>query len=102
MGKLDQTLKQHNKVLDKHEDKLDQVQSDIVDIKTRLGIKDITNGNVVKYQEELVKAQEREREERKEQDKFLMERINLIDSRTWAILVGIVILFLGEIVQLLW
>ena len=103
---IDKTLQHHEDVLDVHDEKLDKLQNDITkmkndtsDIKTRLGIKDITNGQVLKYYDDLVEAQEREREERKEQDNFIHQRLDKIDSRTWAILVGIIILFLGEIVQ---
>ena len=96
---IERMVDQHDEILDKHELKLDNIQQDLVDIKTRLGVKDLTNGQVVSYQKELVKAQELEREERKEMDKFILEQLAKVDDRTWAILVGIIILFLGELVQ---
>lgn len=86
-------------MLDKHDDKIDQIQQDLVDIKTRLGVKDLTNGQIVDYQKGLVEAQAQEREERKEQDALLRSNIEKIDSRTWYILAGIIIIFLGELVQ---
>ena len=66
---MDQTLKLHEDLIDKHDDKIDNLQRDITDIKVRFGIKDKTNGQVVKYQKDLVDAQELERAERKEADK---------------------------------
>lgn len=86
---MDQTLKQHEELIDKHDVRLDKIQSDLTDIKVRLGLKDISNGNVLKYQEELVKAQEQEREDRKEQDRLLLEQISKIDERLWYLAVGI-------------
>ena len=86
---VDQTLKQHEELIDKHDVRLDKIQSDLTDIKVRLGLKDISNGNVLKYQEELVKAQEQEREDRKEQDRLLLEQISRIDERLWYLAVGI-------------
>lgn len=86
---MDQTLKQHEELIDKHDVRLDKIQSDLTDIKVRLGLKDISNGNVLKYQEELVKAQEQEREDRKEQDRLLLEQISRIDERLWYLAVGI-------------
>ncbi len=82
----------HDHVLETHESKIDNIQRDITDIKTRLGIKDLTNGQVLKYHEDLEQALREEREERKEQ-------FDKLDSRIWAILVGIIILFIGELVQ---
>ena len=98
---LEQTLKQHDVLIDKHEDKLDKVQQDVIDIKARLGIKDLTNGQVVKYQEQLVKSLEDERLERKEQDQLLMEQISKIDERLWFVVVGIILSVLLEIVVFL-
>ena len=94
---MKRTLEQHEHMIDDHQDKLDGIQQDVVDIKVRLGLKDITNGNVVKYQEELVKAQEREREERKEQDKLLLEQISKIDGRLWYLVVGVGVTVLLEL-----
>lgn len=94
---MDQTLKEHSQIIEKHDDRIDHIQRDITDIKVRLGLKDISNGNVLKYQEELVKAQEQEREERKEQDKLLMDLITRIDERIWYLVVGIILSVLLEI-----
>ena len=95
--KMDQTLKEHSQLIEKHDDRIDHIQRDITDIKVRLGLKDISNGNVLKYQEELVKAQEQEREERKEQDRLLMELISRIDERIWYLVVGIILSDMLEI-----
>ena len=95
--RVDKTLKEHSQIIEKHDDRIDKIQRDITDIKVRLGLKDITNGNVLKYQEELVKAQEQEREERKEQDRMLMELISRIDERIWFLVVGIILSVLLEI-----
>ncbi len=84
------TLKQHEDMIDKHEVKLEDIQQDLVDIKTRLGIKDLTNGQVVEYQKQLADAIVLERDERKEQDKVLREDIKGIDSRTWWILGSVI------------
>ena len=94
---MDQTLKEHEHMIDEHDVRLDKIQNDITDIKVRLGLKDISNGNVVKYQEDLVKAQENEREERKEQDRLLLEQIARIDERLWYLAVGIGVSVLLEI-----
>ena len=94
---MDQTLKQHEDLIGKHDVRLDKIQSDLTDIKVRLGLKDISNGNVLKYQEELVKAQEQERVDRKEQDRLLLEQISKIDERLWYLAVGIGVSVLLEI-----
>ena len=94
---MNQTLKEHEHLIDEHDVRLDKIQNDITDIKVRLGLKDISNGNVVKYQEDLVKAQENEREERKEQDRLLLEQIARIDERLWYLAVGIGVSVLLEI-----
>lgn len=94
---MDQTLKLHEEMIDKHEYKLEDIQQDLIDIKVRLGIKDKTNGQVLEYQKALVEAQEQEREERKEQDAQLMARIDKIDERIWYLVVGIGISVLLEI-----
>ena len=94
------TLREHDKTLEKHDDNICVIRQDLVDIKTRLGIKDITNGNVLKYQQNMVKAQELERKERKEafeqerlerkeNDAQLMNRIDKIDGRIWFLVVGV-------------
>lgn len=94
---MDQTLKEHEHLIDEHDVRLDNIQKDVTDIKVRLGIKDISNGNVLKYQQDLVKAQEQEREERKEQDRLLLEQIAKIDERLWYLAVGIGVSVLLEI-----
>lgn len=94
---VDQTLKEHDEKIERHEYKLENVQQDLADIKVRLGLKDISNGNVIKYQQELVKAQEQERSERKEQDKLLMDMITRIDERIWYLVVGIILSVMLEI-----
>lgn len=94
---MDQTLKEHEELIDKHEVKLEDIQQDLTDLKVRLGIKDKTNGQVVQYQKDLVDAQERERAERKEQDSILMSRIDKVDERLWFIVTGIILMVLLEI-----
>lgn len=101
-------MKQHEVLIDKHEDKIDRIQSDVsdvkqglTDVKTRLGIKDLTNGQVVEYQKQLVKAIEDEKVERKEQDNFLREDIKDIRNITWMIMVSVVFAVLLEIVSIL-
>ena len=94
---MDQTLKLHEDMIDKHEYKLEDIQQDLIDVKVRLGIKDKTNGQVVDYQRQLVEAQTQERAERKEQDRLLREDIERVDSRTWYILTGVVLSILLEI-----
>lgn len=87
---MDQTLKQHDEIIDEHDTEICRIRQDLVDIKTRLGIKDLTNGQVVDYQKRLADAINLEREERKEMDEKL-------DNRTWYILTGIIIAILLEI-----
>lgn len=87
---VDQTLKQHEELIDKHDTRLDDIQQDLIDIKTRLGIKDLTNGQVIEYQKQLVKALEDEKIERKANDEKL-------DERLWFITTGIIISILLEI-----
>jgi len=94
---MDQTLKEHEHMIDEHDVRLDRIQQDVTDIKVRLGIKDITNGNVLKYQEDLVKAQEQERSERKENDAQLRDDIKRLDDKTWYILTGVILGILLEI-----
>lgn len=84
-------------MIDEHDVRLDRIQQDVTDIKVRLGIKDITNGNVLKYQEDLVKAQEQERSERKENDAQLRDDIKRLDDKTWYILTGVILSILLEI-----
>ena len=94
---MDQTLKLHEDLIDKHDDKIDHLQRDVTDIKVRLGIKDKTNGQVIQYQKDLVDAQELEREERKEADRELKEDIKRVDDKTWYILTGVILSILLEI-----
>lgn len=94
---MDQILKSHEEMIDKHEYKLEDIQQDLIDVKVRLGIKDKTNGQVVQYQQDLVDAQEQERAERKEQDAILMDRIDKVDERLWFIVTGIILMVLLEI-----
>ena len=94
---MDQTLKQHEHMIEHHEVKLEDIQKDLTDVKVRLGIKDKTNGQVVEYQKQLMDAQEKEREDRKEQDRLLFERIDKIDERIWYLAVGIGVSVLLEI-----
>ena len=98
---MDQTLKQHEELIDKHEVKLEDIQKDLIDIKVRLGIKDKTNGQVIEYQQQLVDAQEKEREERVLGDAQLREDIKRVDDKTWMILTGVILAILIEIVQVL-
>ena len=94
---MDNTLKHHGDLIDKHEVKLEDIQSDILDLKVRLGIKDKTNGQVIEYHHQLVEAQKHERDKRKEEDARLHEEIRKLDERTWYILTGVVLSILLEI-----
>lgn len=98
---MDQTLKQHEELIDKHEVKLEDIQQDLIDVKVRLGIKDKTNGQVVEYQKTLVEAQERERQERMKGDAQLRDDIKRLDDKTWMILSGVILAILIEIIQVL-
>lgn len=98
---MDQTLKQHEELIDKHEFKLEDIQKDLIDIKVRLGIKDKTNGQVIEYQQQLVDAQEKEREERVRGDAQLREDIKRVDDKTWMILSGVILSILVQIMQVL-
>lgn len=94
---MEQTLKAHEEMIDKHEYRLEDIQKDLIDIKVRLGIKDKTNGQVIDYQKHLVDAQENEKRERKEADDQLNYKIDKLDSRTWYILTGVILSVLLEI-----
>ena len=87
---MDSTLKKHDEIIDEHDSEICHIRQDLIDIKTRLGIKDLTNGQVVEYQKQLADAIAFEREERKAMDEKL-------DNRTWFILTGIIISILIEI-----
>jgi len=88
---MDQTLKQHEHMIEDHEYKLSDIQKDLTDIKVRLGIKDKTNGQVVAYQQQLMDAQKQERDERKEEDAKLRDSIKRVDDKTWVILTGVIL-----------
>lgn len=92
-----QKLELHDELIDKHDDKIENIQQDLTDIKVRLGIKDKTNGQVLQYQQELVEAQELERSERKEADRELKEDIKRLDDKTWYILTGVILVILIDI-----
>lgn len=109
---MEKILEQHEDMIDKHEDRLEKIQTDLTDIKTRLGIKDFTNGQVVKYQEELVQNQLMEITERKENDAHLraeIERLDerlsddfsKLDERLWYIVTGILIVIAFDIFAVL-
>lgn len=98
---MDQTLKNHEDVIEEHDSEICHIRQDLVDIKTRLGIKDLTNGQVVEYQKRLADAIDEEKRERKEQDKVLREDIKAVDDKTWTILTGIIILGILAIIELL-
>jgi len=87
---MDQTLKQHEHLIDKHEDRLEAMQQDLIDIKTVLNIKDLTNGQVVDYQKQLAEALKEEKVERKEQDSLLRSDLKSIDEKTWWILGSVI------------
>ena len=84
---VDQTLREHEHMIDEHDIRLETLQSDVTlikndvgglktnvnDVKVRLGIRDKTNGQVIEYQKQLVDAQDKEREDRKEQDRIILE-----------------------------
>ena len=96
---MENILEQHEELLDKHDDDLCHIRKDLIDIKTRLGIKDLTNGQVKEYQEQLVKSLEDEKAERKEQDRVLREDLKSIDNKVWFIVTGIILLGLLDILK---
>lgn len=87
---MDSTLKKHDEIIEDHDSEICLIRQDLLDIKTRLGIKDLTNGQIVAYQKQLADALKEEKEERKAMDEKL-------DNRTWYILTGIIIAILLEI-----
>lgn len=97
LKKHDYAIDKHDELLDEHNDEICHIRRDLVDIKTRLGIKDLTNGQVQKYQEELIKSVVEEKMERKEQDAILREDIKSLDDKTWYILTGVILSILLEI-----
>lgn len=94
---MDQTLKLHDEKIEYHEDKLENIQQDLIDLKVRLGIKDKTNGQVLEYYDNLVEAQELERNERKEADARLREDIKKVDDKIWYVLGAIILMIIFEI-----
>lgn len=97
---VDQTLKKHKEAIQEHDSEICQIRRDLIDIRTRLGIKDLTNGQVVEYQKQLVKVLEDEKLERKEQDNILREDIKDLRSITWMIMTGVILAILIELVSL--
>lgn len=98
---VEKVLEQHEDMIDKHEDKLEKIQSDLTDIKVRLGIKDKTNGQVVLYQKELIKAQEEEITNRKENDALIRDDLKKLDDRVWYLAIGVLLSVILEIGTLL-
>lgn len=88
-------------MIDKHEDKLEKIQTDLTDIKVRLGIKDKTNGQVIQYQQDLVQAQQAEIENRKENDALIRDDIKKLDDRVWYLAIGVLLTVILEIGALL-
>ena len=111
---VDQTLREHEHMIDEHDIRLETLQSDVDfikselndlknnvnDVKVRLGIKDKTNGQVVEYQEQLVEAQKLERSERKEADNQLREDIKKVDDKVWYVLGAVILMILFEIFKI--
>lgn len=96
---MDSTLKHHEEMIYEHDEDLCHIRRDLVDIKTRLGIKDLTNGQVKDYQRRLVKSLDDERKERKENDKFLREEIKSLDGKIWSILAGVILLVFLDLLK---
>ena len=94
---MKKTLEQHEHMIDDHQVKLDSIQQNLIDIKVRLGIKDKTNGQIVKYYDDMVKSQEDERSERKEQDALLRNDIRELSNRLWMLTTGVILMVLLEI-----
>ena len=98
---MEQTLHEHEEMIENHEVKLTDIQQNLIDIKTRLGIKDLTNGQVVEYQKQLADKMEKEKQdlldalhEEKVERKASDEKL---DERLWYITTGIIISILLEI-----
>lgn len=98
---MEKVLEQHEDMIDRHEDRLDKIQQDLTDIKVRLGIKDKTNGQVLRYQEDLVRAQQAEIDNRKENDALIRDEIKKLDDRIWYLAVGVLLSVILEIGALL-
>ena len=94
---MKETIEYHKDLIDEHHAELKSIHTDLTDIKVRLGIKDKTNGQVLKYQEGLVKAQVDERTERKEQDALLRSDIKEINNRIWMLTTGVILMVILEI-----
>ena len=94
---MEKVLEQHEDMIDRHEDRLDKIQQDLTDIKVRLGIKDKTNGQVLKYQEDLVQAQQAEIDNRKENDALIRDDIKKLDDRIWYLAIGVLLSVILEI-----
>lgn len=94
---MEKVLEAHEDMIDKHEDKLEKIQADLTDIKVRLGIKDKTNGQVLLYQQDLVKAQQSEIQNRKENDALIRDDIKKLDDRVWYLAVGVLLSVILEI-----
>lgn len=94
---LDKIIQEHDDQLEEHESDICRIRQDLVDIKTRLGIKDLTNGQVLKYYEQLTQTLDDEKQERKESDKVLREDIKEIDNKLWAVVTGIILMCLLNI-----
>ena len=97
---MDSTLKKHDEIIEDHDSEICQIKQDLIDIKTRLGIKDLTNGQVVEYQKRLVNTIDEEKSERKEQDTILREEIKELRNITWGIMTGVIFAILLEVVSI--
>lgn len=96
---MESTIEHHEKMIENHDEDICNIRQDLVDIKTALGIKDLTNGQVREHQEQLAKAIEDEKLERKEHDKFLLDELKSIDTKIWFIVTGIILLGILDIVK---
>ena len=101
---MEKVLEQHEDMIDRHEDKLEVIQQDLTDIKVRLGIKDKTNGQVLAYQQQLVDANQKEIDDRKEQDALILglmekvnDRIDKIDEKVWYLATAVLVSIMLEI-----
>lgn len=81
---MDPTLKHHEEMIYEHDEDLCHIRQDLVDIKTRLGIKDLTNGQVKDYQKQLVKSLEEEKKSVRRMISSCVRRLNL-----WIVKYGI-------------
>ena len=97
---MDSTLKKHDEIIEDHDSEICQIKQDLIDIKTRLGIKDLTNGQVVEYQKRLVMTIDEEKSERKEQDAILRDEIKEQRNISWAIMTGVIFAILLEVISI--